>query len=430
MADVTRRHLFKTGAGLLVASGLTGACAPGTSGRQSSGGAGKPQGKISVWLHESSAYHKVFQNLIEQYKHDYPAVEVTAQFIPVAQYDTKLLTAFTGGNPPDICKIGAWSLPDHVAKNRLMPVAPASFGKSSLSRLAADYEPGAFKPVTVRGQAYGLPIDFNTALLLYRKDRFKLAGLDPDKPPATWEEVEAYSKKLTNADASKVGMQWVIGQPQWALLQLTALVGGLGGSIVSPGGTKGTLSTSAGIKALEYVSRIGNAKLQDPLFGAGLFAKGASAMTLSGYFALSLMRQLGKGIELGTTYGVAPVPTWQGGRDVVPAYTWCWSVPKASGNQFTAWHFISYLQRRQVQTEQIKDASIITPVKDWQSLLPGDTTLAQMGKEYPAADFGPQIGPWNEMAKTLSDTLTAVALRQTSPKDAAARFDSQMGTVL
>ncbi len=428
MTDVTRRHLFKTGTGLLIATGLLDACTPGNDVKQSS--TGKPQGKLTVWLHESRAYHQVFQRLLEQYKRDFPGVVVTPQFIPVAQYNTKLLTAFTGGDPPDVCKIGAWTLPDHVAKNRLVPVDLASSGRSSMEQLASDYEPDAFRPVTVGGRAYGLPIDFNTTFLLYRRDRFEQAGIDPDKPPRTWEDVEAYSKKLTNADKSRVGLQWITGEPQWTVLQLTALVRGLGGTIISPDGTRGTLTGAAGVKALEYVSRIGNVRLQDPLFGAGLFAKGVSAMTLAGYFALSLLNQYGKGLVLGKNYDLAPMPAWRAGRAVTPAYTWCWSVPRASGNQFTAWHFVNYLQRPQNQTAQIRDASIITPVRDWSHLVPGNKALELMGQGYPAADFGPVIKPWNEMAKTLSDTLVAVALGKSSPRDAAARFDARMRSVL
>src|SRR5262249_44282835 len=153
------------------------------------------------------------------------------------------------------------------------------------------------------------------------------------------------------------------GEPQWTVLQLTALVRGLGGTIISPDGTKGTLSSDAGIKALEYVSRIGNVRLQDPLFGARLFSKGVSAMTLAGYFALRLLDQYGKGLVLGKTYALAPMPWWRAGRAVTPAYTWCWSVPRASHNRFTAWHFVNYLQRPQNQVAQIRDASIITPVR-------------------------------------------------------------------
>ncbi|NGN62334.1 ABC transporter substrate-binding protein [Streptomyces sp. A7024] len=440
MTDPTRRHLLRaSAAGLLAGSGLLGACTPGSSDDGSGSGAEQPKGKAAaaakpkgtlfVWMHESGAYHKVFMKLREQYEREFPEVTVEPQFIPVGQYDTKLLTAFTGGTSPDVCKIGAWHLHDHVAKQRMAPLVPEVFKASSTDELAARFEPGGLEPVTVNGKIYGLPVDFNTVFLLYRRDRFEDAGLDPDRPPRTWEEVEAFSKRLTNSDKSKVGMQWVIGEPQWSVQQLTALAGGTGG-ILGDDGKRAVLSRPAGVKALEYVAGLGNAKLRDPLFGAGLFGKGTSAMTFSGYFAIDMLTTYNKKLKFGRDFDVAPVPKWSGGKQISPAYSWCWSVPSGSSNQTTAWHFVNWLQDKERQRPQVEDAGIISPVKGWPELVKGDKALQLMAKEQPHADFGPQIKPWTEMAKALTDTMAAVAQGSQSPKAAAKAFDQRMGSVL
>ena len=44
-----------------------------------------------------------------------------------------------------------------------------------------------------------MPFNSSTPVLYYNKDAFKKAGLDPDKPPKTWSEIEQYSKKLLAA---------------------------------------------------------------------------------------------------------------------------------------------------------------------------------------------------------------------------------------
>ncbi|MBS0271168.1 MAG: extracellular solute-binding protein [Proteobacteria bacterium] len=53
-----------------------------------------------------------------------------------------------------------------------------------------------------KGQVQGLPFNISTGLLFYNKDAFKKAGINPNVPPKTWEEVEAYAVKLKNAGYS------------------------------------------------------------------------------------------------------------------------------------------------------------------------------------------------------------------------------------
>lgn len=53
--------------------------------------------------------------------------------------------------------------------------------------------------VTVKGKVYGIPIPVKTMIaVLYRTDMVKAAGLNPNKPPQTWNELLYWSQKLTN----------------------------------------------------------------------------------------------------------------------------------------------------------------------------------------------------------------------------------------
>jgi sn-glycerol 3-phosphate transport system substrate-binding protein len=53
----------------------------------------------------------------------------------------------------------------------------------------------------VDGKLYSMPFNLAGPILYYDKQAFRDAGLDPEKPPATLEEVRAYSEKLTQRDA-------------------------------------------------------------------------------------------------------------------------------------------------------------------------------------------------------------------------------------
>lgn len=383
----------------------------------------KGPASVTVWLHGSQDTGPQFQQLVHRYIAEFK-VDVRLLYLPVGQLDAKLLTAFSGGTPPDVFKIGHWSFPSHARKGRLAPAT----AKDQLQR----YEPGTLAPLAYKGQQYGVPIDFNPCLLYYRKDRFKQAGLDPEKPPGTWEELADFSRRLTSADRKKVGIQWLYGDPQWALMALTALIGGRNGELVSADGTKASLATEHGIKALAYMAGLGNPKLANPLGALGLFYSGEAAMVISGAFLGPALEKLGKStLTYGKEYGVAPMPAWDGGTPVVPAYTWGWGVAKDSANQQAAWHVIDYLQGQESVAANL-DSGIVIPVKGWREAGPRGKSeiMSLVADSLPHVDFGPLIPGTLELAKAASSAVDAVAHGKSSPEEAAQAFDATVRPVL
>ncbi len=55
------------------------------------------------------------------------------------------------------------------------------------------------KSVTYQDKLWGIPTNNETMAFIWNKEIFKAAGLDPEKPPATWEEVRTYSKAIKDA---------------------------------------------------------------------------------------------------------------------------------------------------------------------------------------------------------------------------------------
>ncbi len=60
----------------------------------------------------------------------------------------------------------------------------------------AAYYPHIVDTVTFDGTQWGVPIAFSTKAFYWNKDLFKAAGLDPEKPPTTWEEEIAAAKAI------------------------------------------------------------------------------------------------------------------------------------------------------------------------------------------------------------------------------------------
>src|SRR3546814_16543857 len=65
----------------------------------------------------------------------------------------------------------------------------------------------------VDGVLYGIPMDLASISMYYRRDFFVEAGLDPDRPPRTWDEVTEMGKALTKTDSNgtvtRAGWGWL-----------------------------------------------------------------------------------------------------------------------------------------------------------------------------------------------------------------------------
>ena len=100
------------------------------------------------------------------------------------------------------------------------------------------------------GKVYGLPSDVYANGLHYNRDLFKQAGLDPDKPPTTWDEVRADAKAIEDK-TGQTGYATMTKENQGGWI-LTTLVYSMGGRMETQSGDKytATVDNDATKKAL------------------------------------------------------------------------------------------------------------------------------------------------------------------------------------
>jgi len=103
---------------------------------------------------------------------------------------------------------------------------------------------------TVDGKIYGVPRTGYSMGLIYNKKLFEKAGLDPEKPPATWEELRADAKKIAALGGGTVGYADYSAQNQGGW-HFTAELYSQGGDVVSEDGKKATIDTPEGKAVLQ-----------------------------------------------------------------------------------------------------------------------------------------------------------------------------------
>jgi ABC-type glycerol-3-phosphate transport system substrate-binding protein len=100
----------------------------------------------------------------------------------------KLTAAVAAGDPPELVSVGA-----HEVQTLAAGGAVASL-EGYLQRSGAlrkrDIWPSLLGDVTYRGQVFGLPYGSDLRVLYISVDRYRAAGLDPQQPPRTWDDLE------------------------------------------------------------------------------------------------------------------------------------------------------------------------------------------------------------------------------------------------
>jgi sn-glycerol 3-phosphate transport system substrate-binding protein len=110
---------------------------------------------------------------------------------------------------------------------------------------------------TVEGKQYSMPFNTSTPMMYFNKDMFKAAGLDPEKPPRTFDEFKEAARKLTQKDAN--GKVTVYGSAfaiyGWFFEQFLAVSGGYYADNNNGRdglATKATFNSPEGVKILEW----------------------------------------------------------------------------------------------------------------------------------------------------------------------------------
>jgi sn-glycerol 3-phosphate transport system substrate-binding protein len=144
------------------------------------------------------------QRLIEQFDQQHPDIHVTAVY--TGSYDdTNLKTraAIQAGHPPGAVIMSANFIREYAINNDAIPLDDLiARDNQTPAQFMAEFWPALKLNATEQGHVYGVPFQNSTPLLYYSVDAFKNAGLDPDKPPVTWQDWVDDLRKLAKHDGN------------------------------------------------------------------------------------------------------------------------------------------------------------------------------------------------------------------------------------
>ncbi|WP_248928447.1 ABC transporter substrate-binding protein [Paenibacillus hamazuiensis] len=295
------------------------------------------------------------------------------------------------------------------------------------------------------GKLNSMPFNTSNPILYYNKDMFKAAGLDPEKPPATYEEVAKAAKALTK-DGKAGGSFAIYG---WFMEQFFANQGAEllnnGNGRKSPA-TESLLASEPGVKTLTWWKQMVDDKTMLNLGRKTddtkkAFATGQIAMMLDSTASLRGIVSSAEGkFEVGTGFLPKPEGAKDGGVVVGGASLYILN-NKPEEEQKAAWEFIKYLVDAKQQAYWhintgyfpiTKKAYDEQSVKDNMAKYPQFKTAVEQlhATKANTATQGAVMGIFPE-ARQLTETAIEEALNgQKSPKDALEAAAKEIGTKL
>jgi len=312
----------------------------------------------------------------------------------------------------------------------------------------SDYLPRTLEFYSTEGVLRAMPWNVSNVVLIYNKSAFERAGLDPERPPTTLEELEEYSQQIVDTGAAPNAMALHVEPYTIEYLYATS-----GEEFVNNGNGRDERATETQIDSAvgaeiwswwndmvssglaintgsqsnnyDHLFALGNQQVAMTFEASGVLGS-VEAVLASGEFG---------GVEIGV--GALPGVEAEGSVPVGDGSLW---IPRASSpaKKAAAWEFIKFLNEPAQQAAlsvgsqggyvPVRRSAVEEPAlqslweqKSWPSLL---FDQLDSGPITPAS-IGPVMGDYQGVRNALRDGFVRMLVGDASPDDAMATTQAE-----
>ena len=148
---------------------------------------------------------KIVDELVAGFMKENPDIKVNA--IYAGNYNDariKALAALNSGQPAQLSVMFSIDIYELIEQDAIVAFDDVVSSVEDKAWLDSFYST-LMQNGRTAGKTWGIPFQRSTIVMYYNKDMFREAGLDPENPPATWDELVAAGKKLTKARRVAMG---------------------------------------------------------------------------------------------------------------------------------------------------------------------------------------------------------------------------------
>lgn len=401
--------------------------------------------EITFWHAMTRANKDELERLTREFNESQSKVRVTLSESPsYADNFTRYKSALATGELPDLVQIEDTGLQQMIDSRSVLPAAACveadGYDTSDhIERVVAYY--------TVQDVLWPMPFNVSNPILYYNENAFRAAGLDPESPPRTLEELREASRAIVDAGAADYGLAFK--SDGWFFEHWTAMSGRLyvnNGNGREGRATEVAFDDEEGVAQWEWLQGMhrdglllstGDADIDHYL----AVAEGKAAMTIDTSAALGTIFQLlGSGQYPDVALGAGPMPgpeSEDGGVLVGGAALYIVN-RSAPAEQAAAWEYAKFLNEARTQAEWSAATGYIPIRRSATELAPVTEAWAQrpelriaydqlLAGADNAATAGPVIGAYGSaggndgVRGAIVEGLNAMFVRDVPASDALSR---------
>ena len=383
--------------------------------------------KLKVWVTYNDEQFRVYQRLVKDFENR-NKVEIKISRIPFQGQGEKIMYACNSKRAPDIARMDIGLVPKFAAGKALLALDDLGLKDFSSELLEAALDAGRVYLPGVGMRSYAVPDEFTTLALYYNKEMFSNAGLDPDRPPKSWQEFVDYAKKLTkDLDGDGKPEQYGFAMqitPWWSMPFLFSF----GGNVLDEKTMQCKLNESGAINALKFQVGLsvehkveGGAWRSGAITPAMGFKNKIYAMILNGPWNLKSFRDADLQFEVGLIPGNASLgirsKTNVGGNANV--------IFKSTKSPKLAMKFLRYLSSAAVQSVWMEELGAI-PINNKARAIALKNTkvdrhLLKFIEQAKYAESRPKIPGYDKIDRIITNEVETAFSGSRTPEEAMAK---------
>jgi multiple sugar transport system substrate-binding protein len=256
----------------------------------------------------------------------------------------RVLTALQSGSAPDIIEVQHGWVNGYAQNGLVLPLDDTIQDKE-------DYAPAALDYVTWDGKLWAIPYRIETHGVIYNKAHYKAAGLDPDKPPQTWDELNAAGKALSKDGRFGFAITGG-GEVGNTIFRSLPFIWMNGGGIVSDDLKTAIVNQPAAVEAVTFYTDFYKNGVSptstlenDGTANRRLFIAETVSTYQSGQFDIGSIRKENANIDI----GIMQIPHPAGKETAAILGGWSFVAPKDAKNPDEAKKFLQFLNTSENQ---------------------------------------------------------------------------------
>lgn len=371
--------------------------------------------RFSDWHLTENIWKESLLEAMHEFQDRYPHIKVILEPVAYADKDFFYITESEAGMAPDIYHLHANSLQYFFSMGYVKDLSSFIQSEGGSEYLRSWYDL-PLKACMVQENPMAMPGDFMSMVLVYNRDSFKAAGLDPDKPPSDWEGFVDANRKLTvdsdgDGFVDRWGLTMISAKDPGFELRFSPFIWGFGGDYLTPDMKHSALNRPETIRGFKYYVELARkekvvapgALKNTPQMSRMQLADEQAAMKVGSGWTIPIVDDFNPDLKAYEVLEMAPLPVFE--KPVTSAWLSAWVMSADTKHPEEAWELMKFITSSEMELKWFKDSRVLSARKDISETAPeilNDKFARVISSQLTNARLVPQIRQWPEIIQVVS----------------------------